>query len=188
LDLVFNPEAEKCRWIFAYGSLMWRPGFDYVRVVPARLAGFHRRLCVFSHHYRGTPEKPGLVFGLDRGGSCAGVAYEVAPHQWPQVLAYVRAREMITGVYREIVKSVHVNDEIRFATAVTYAVNRGHAQCASEMTIEDMLGYVAQGHGLSGSCIDYVKNTLQHLRHIGVHDTHLERLGRHLNSSGSMNP
>ncbi len=188
MQIVFNPEAENCRWIFAYGSLMWRPGFQYLSVRPARLSGFHRRLCVLSHHYRGTAEKPGLVFGLDRGGSCAGAAYEVAAEEWPKVLAYVREREMITGVYREMVKTVYGQHLPNPVPAVTYAVNRKHQQCAHNMSIEEIMVYVNQGHGLSGSCIEYVKNTLQHLRELGVYDAKLEKLDPYIRSSSSMNP
>src|SRR5689334_21791044 len=65
-------------WVFGYGSLIWRPDFDYLERQPARLIGAHRALCVFSHVHRGTPERPGLVLGLDLGGACRGVAYRVA--------------------------------------------------------------------------------------------------------------
>ena len=81
---VYNSQAETCRWIFGYGSLMWLPGFTFERNLPARISGYHRRLSVYSNHYRGTPEKPGLVFGLDRGGSCAGMAFEVSEGRWSQ--------------------------------------------------------------------------------------------------------
>lgn len=184
--LIYHPQAEQCRWIFGYGSLMWRPGFEFVRQTPARLSGFHRRLSVYSFHYRGTDEKPGLVLGLDRGGSCAGMAFEVSDEKWFEVLTYVRKREMITGVYREIVKRVTVGDATEPVLAVTYAVDRKHPQCAPPMSVEDTMALVAQGHGLSGSCADYVRNTLHHLRKLGHHDAGLERLAPALkNLSGS---
>jgi glutathione-specific gamma-glutamylcyclotransferase len=186
--LTFNSHAEQCRWIFAYGSLMWRPGFEYVSVAPARLSGFHRRLSVYSYHYRGTPENPGLVLGLDRGGSCAGLAYEISDEKWHDTLAYVREREMITGVYREIIKQVYGREMETPVQAVTYAVNRSHAQCAPPMSVAKTMIYIERGHGLSGSCADYVANTINHLRSMGIHDAGLEKLAPHLNISSGVDP
>lgn len=186
--LSFSSQAESCRWIFGYGSLMWRPGFEYLCQGPARLSGYHRRLSVYSNHYRGTDEKPGLVFGLDRGGSCAGMAFEIADDKWPEVLSYVRKREMITSVYREIVKRVYLGEATEPVLAVTYVVDRLHPQCAPPMSVEDTMAFVAQGHGLSGSCADYVRNTLAHLRSMDLHDAGLERLAPALENLGSPHP
>src|SRR5262245_26231295 len=88
-------------WVFAYGSLMWRPGFAFLERRNARLVGAHRALCVYSFVHRGTPEKPGLVFGLDRGGNCRGIAYRVASNRSLKTIEYLRAREQVTRVYRE---------------------------------------------------------------------------------------
>src|SRR5438309_11601760 len=85
-------------WVFGYGSLMWRPGFEFIEQVPARLIGEHRALCVYSFVHRGTPEKPGLVLGLDRGGACRGVAFRVAEKHRATTVAYLRAREQVTSV------------------------------------------------------------------------------------------
>ena len=83
-------------WVFGYGSLIWNPGFDHLEAAKARLPGYHRALCVRSHVHRGTPERPGLVFGLDRGGSCVGMAFRVSGDKRGEVLDYLRARELVT--------------------------------------------------------------------------------------------
>ena len=93
-------------WVFAYGSLMWRPGFSYLERVSARLYGAHRALCVLSHVHRGTPERPGLVLGLDRGGTCRGIAYRTPAKDRDATVAYLRERGQVTAVYRETMRTV----------------------------------------------------------------------------------
>src|SRR5512145_1517750 len=95
-------------WVFGYGSLMWQPGFAFVENVPGRLWGWRRSLCIYSTIYRGTPEEPGLVLGLEPGGSCRGIAFRVAAAQADETLAYLRDREMRTNVYREILAPIRL--------------------------------------------------------------------------------
>src|SRR6201990_1189723 len=118
-------------WVFGYGSLMWRPGFDFLERVPARLIGEHRALCVYSFVHRGTPEQPGLVLGLDRGGACRGIAFRVAEKNRADVVAYLRAREQVTSVYREVMRSVWLeNDARRRIAALRFVGDPGPAQYA----------------------------------------------------------
>src|SRR5512145_3240216 len=97
-------------WVFAYGSLMWRPDFAFSERLPAALIGAHRSLCIYSFHHRGTPDKPGLVLVLDEGGACRGIAFRVAAEKRDQTLAYLRAREQVTEVYVEDTKRVGLLD------------------------------------------------------------------------------
>jgi cation transport protein ChaC len=164
-------------WVFGYGSLMWRPGFDAVERVPARLMGLHRALCVFSFVHRGTPEKPGLVLGLDRGGMCRGVAFRIAAAKRDSTIAYLRGREQVTSVYLETVRRIELEDEARRQVrALTYIVDRGHVQYAGRLTVAESLHYVRQGHGRSGQNRDYVIETVRALEALGYRESDLHRI------------
>ena len=167
-------------WIFAYGSLMWRPDFAYAERVGARLYGYHRALCIYSHHHRGTTERPGLVLGLDRGGSCVGLCFRIAADARAATLDAVRARELISGVYAEIAAPVRLADGRRLA-ALAYVARRDHDQYAGALDTAEVARLVAQGHGQYGPNVDYVRNTHAHLAAMGVRDARLaavvERLG-----------
>lgn len=168
-------------WVFGYGSLMWRPGFDFVEKHPARLIGLHRSLCVYSFVHRGTPERPGLVLGLDRGGACKGVAFRVTPDKRADTIAYLRAREQITAVYRETHRNVTLlgGDERRIE-ALTYVVDRGHPQYAGKLTIAQQLHHIRQAHGQSGPNPDYVLATVATLESLGCRDDDLHLLAEKL--------
>jgi cation transport protein ChaC len=168
-------------WVFGYGSLIWRPGFAYLERVPARLIGAHRALCVFSHVHRGTPERPGLVLGLDRGGACRGIAYRVAAGLREQTIAYLRGREQVTMVYREAVRSVWIEGSPeRRVSAVCYLVDRGHPQYAGRLSLVEQLHLVRQGHGRSGANPDYVIETVKALEALGYRDPALHQLAERL--------
>lgn len=168
-------------WVFAYGSLMWNPGFAFAERCEARLTGAHRTLCVYSFHHRGTPEQPGLVLGLDLGGSCRGIAYRVAAADWPQTHAYLTEREQISGVYREVTRRVSLLDGSgREAPAVAYLVNRAHPQYARGLTLQDQLHLVRRSHGKSGPNTDYVVATVKALEGLGIRDAALSFIVHHL--------
>src|SRR6202789_2210439 len=123
-------------WIFGYGSLMWRPGFEFLEQVPARLIGEHRALCVYSFFHRGTPERPGLVLGLDRGGTCRGIAFRVQAGKRAATIAYLRAREQVTAVYRESMRRVWLaGDRGAQVSALCYVVDRSHVQYAGRLSL-----------------------------------------------------
>jgi glutathione-specific gamma-glutamylcyclotransferase len=164
-------------WVFGYGSLMWRPGFEFIKQVPARLIGEHRALCVHSFDHRGTPEKPGLVLGLDRGGACRGIAFRVAGHLRDHTIQYLREREQTTNVYREVMRSVWLLDEARQrVSALTYVVDRGHVQYAGRLSLAEQLRHVLQGHGRSGNNRDYVLSTVKAIEAQGFRDDQLHQL------------
>lgn len=172
-------------WVFGYGSLMWRPGFAHVGSEPALIRGYHRRLCVKSHVHRGTPLAPGLVLGLDRGGSCSGLAYRVEAAMWDDTLAYLRTREQVTMVYREAVRPVRLLQSGSTVEALTYLVDRKHPQYAGSLSDDELLALIRQGQGISGRCVDYVVSALTHLRSMDIHDMRLETLSRYLEAQAA---
>lgn len=160
-------------WIFGYASLMWRPGFSFVERRRARLTGYHRSLCIHSFEHRGTRERPGLVMGLDRGGACVGVAFRVAREDEDAVMAYLRARELITHVYKERRSRIVLSDG-QAAEAVTYVVDRHHEQYAGRLSVDAAVERVCGAVGQAGPNEDYVLNTVAHLHELGIEDAWLE--------------
>ncbi|PAY10858.1 gamma-glutamylcyclotransferase [Bradyrhizobium sp. UFLA03-84] len=182
-----HSETDGDLWVFGYGSLMWKPGFEFLEQVPARLIGEHRALCVYSFDHRGTPEKPGLVLGLDRGGACRGIAFRVAARQRHDTIAYLRAREQTTNVYREVMRSVWLENAARDrVSALAYVVDRGHVQYAGRLSLSEQLRLVQQGHGRSGNNRDYVLSTVASIEKQGLRDAQLHQLAVMLHDSGSL--
>jgi cation transport protein ChaC len=166
-------------WVFGYGSLMWRPGFTYSLRCNATLRGWRRGLCIYSHVYRGTPERPGLVLGLDRGGACRGVAFRVDAALREAVIRYLREREQPTAVYLERTVPIELESAER-VTALTFVADRLHPQYAGRLAREAMLERVRAGKGASGDNAAYVTETHDHLLAIGVRDGDLEWLAARL--------
>ena len=183
-----RPDSSKADlWVFGYGSLMWRPGFAFIEQVPARLIGEHRALCVYSFDHRGTPEKPGLVLGLDRGGACRGVAFRVAAKHRDDTIDYLRAREQTTNVYREVMRSVWLENEARQrVSALAFVVDRGHVQYAGRLALAEQLRYVQQGHGRSGNNRDYVLSTVKSIEAQGFRDAQLHQLAAMLHGDAPL--
>ena len=174
--------ATLTHWVFGYGSLIWNPGFAHVSAQQGLLHGAHRSLSVYSQDHRGTPQRPGLVFGLTRGGSCRGMMFEVADAQWAGVQDYLVAREKGNGVYRQAVRPVRLADG-RAVLALTFMVDVRHVQYAHNLTLDQQLAIVRLGVGESGANVDYVLNTARHLQQLGIRDRPVMALARLLASA-----
>ena len=164
-------------WVFAYGSLIWKPGFAFNEAQPAKLYGWHRSMCVLSTHYRGHPTKPGLVLGLDRGGSCLGLAYAIAADQAEEVRRYLHEREMITAVYQPCTVPLRLLDGRR-VQAYTFTAKTDHPQYAGRLARTEACRLVCQGVGKAGTSRYYLAATVAHLDALGLADHHLHHLLR----------
>jgi cation transport protein ChaC len=163
------------RWVFGYGSLMWRPGFPYLERTPATLHGRRRAFCIYSVHHRGTYERPGLVLGLAPGGATRGMAYRVADAEWPAVYAYLREREQPTETYVEARRAVRLIDGRRVESLV-FLSDIHHPQWAGNLSLERQAELIAGATGLSGRNVDYLRDLVEHLREEGVRDRCMETL------------
>ena len=165
-------------WVFAYGSLMWHPGFDTPETRRARLHGWHRAFCIYSEHYRGTPRQPGLILGLLPGGACRGLAHRLPARSYDAVRRYLVHREIDhDGVYEETVRPI-VLDDGRSVPALVYLADRAHRQFAGKLPPARAAALVRRGRGATGSNVEYVRNTVSHLREMGLRDRGLEDLAR----------
>jgi cation transport protein ChaC len=162
-------------WVFGYGSLMWQPGFPHTAAVPAVLRGYHRAFCVYSHHYRGTPEHPGLVLGLARGGSCRGLAFRVEPAREAAVRAYLDERELTGYAYQP--RTVPVStDAGTVVSAYTFVADPRHPLYAGERSVDEAAAIIVDAIGAAGLNRDYLINTVRRLEREGFVDRHLHTL------------
>ncbi len=169
-------------WVFAYGSLLWNPLFPFADSRRACVHGLHRRFCLWSLASRGKPSAPGLVLGLDRGGSCRGVVYRLPATRAIGELELLWRREMVTGAYAP--RWLHVDCEGRSLVALSFVVKRQHAQYAGHLTIEAQADVVAHACGAFGSSADYLERTRVSLATHGVVDLYLERLAARIAAKG----
>jgi glutathione-specific gamma-glutamylcyclotransferase len=164
-------------WVFGYGSLLWKPGFDVAESVIGRLPGYARSFCMRSIHHRGTVEHPGLVLALDAmtGRACDGMALRVMPGQEEQTLEYLRERELISSAYVEKTLDVQLTDG-RTVAAVVYVIDADHDQYCGGMPLEEQAQIITTAVGGMGPNTEYLFNTASHLSQIGLHDASLEWL------------
>ncbi len=167
-------------WVFGYGSLIWNPDFEFAESSLARVHGYHRAFCIRSTVYRGTPEKPGIVLGLDRGGSVDGVAFKIAQGQHVHAIARLYAREMIQNIYTPKLLTTRLRDG-RQVQALTFVANREN-EAYLNLSEQEIVARLAGCKGARGPNCEYAINTYQSLNQLGVHDVRLARLVGHLTS------
>ncbi len=163
-------------YVFGYGSLMWRTGFDFEAAQLATLTGYRRCFCIYSVHHRGKPQRPGLVLGLDQGGVCHGLVFRVAASRARDTLAYLRAREQVNGVYREALLPVTVDGGATTVRAVAYLAERAHPSYTGPLSLIQQARLIRAARGRSGGNLEYLINTLDHLAQLGLRERELERV------------
>ncbi len=168
-------------WVFGYGSLIWRPEFDHAEARGAVLRGYHRSLCLWSRINRGTPEQPGLVLGLDRGGSCKGMAYRLRADEIPEIFPRLWEREMPSGAY--VPRWLSCYTPHGPVQALAFVMDRNSPGYAGRLPTPEVLRIVRQGVGRYGNCVEYVAETAKALREHGIVDHRLEALVRQLEST-----
>jgi cation transport protein ChaC len=163
-------------WVFGYGSLIWKPEFDFEIREPAHVHGYHRRLCLRSVLYRGTHECPGIVAGLDRGGSCLGMAYRIGAAHVPDVFRQLWEREMFLGSYRPTWLRAQLRTGCAAATALAFVVRRDARNYCGGLAEEAIVDILVQACGVNGTSLEYLQRTVAALHEAGLSDPHLERL------------
>jgi len=170
-------------WVFGYGSLIWNPGFQAEETVLARLDGYHRSFCMASIHYRGTPQVPVLALDATAGAACEGVAYRVARDVAGDVLEYLRARELISAAYREVVSTLRLRDG-RLVPALAYVIDRDHVQYRGALSLRDQASIIAAAQGTAGPNREYLHSTVASLRQLGLVDPDLFALADMVGDGG----
>lgn len=170
------PGLDDVEWVFGYGSLMWNPGFRFAEHQKACLQGYHRAFCIYSHHYRGTPERPGLVLGLDKGGSCQGVAFRVERKNWDAAVEYLNERELIGYAYRPVVVELELQKSAPPVRAYTFVADPAHPNYAGDLGIDGSAEIIMYANGVGGLNRDYLINTIKQLETHGYKDPSLRQL------------
>jgi cation transport protein ChaC len=160
--------------VFAYGSLLWNPLFPFDEARPATLRGRHRRFCLWSLATRGTANQPGLVLGLDRGGSCHGVVYRLPASSAKDELGLLWRREMVLGAY--LPQWVTVRYGEKPLVALAFVVDRAHRQYAGRLPLAVQADVLASAEGAFGSSFDYLEHARVALVTHGIVDPYLARL------------
>lgn len=162
-------------WVFAYGSLMWNPAFHFAERRPARLEGYRRSFCFWTPMGRGTPEKPGLMLAIEKGGACDGMAYRVAADEVETELSILFNREMLSGIYDAVWVDA-VDPSGRHLKSVTFVINPAHPQYCGRLEMDRKADHIAFAEGRRGTCRSYLFETADQLRGLGVRDSYIDML------------
>jgi cation transport protein ChaC len=163
-------------WVFGYGSLIWNPAFHHTEKRRGRIYGYHRTYCIWTHLGRGTPDNPGLMLSLDRGGSCCGAAFRIVPDKLEEELSILWAREMVLDSYVPTWVTVHTSDGP--VNGLTFTIDRNHQRYVGRLPPDVVAGHLATAEGYLGSSAEYLENTVVHLAELGIHDATLTDLHR----------
>jgi glutathione-specific gamma-glutamylcyclotransferase len=159
-------------WVFAFGSLIWNPAFHFDERRIARVHGYHRRFCLWARAGRGSPEFPGLMLSLESGGSCTGVAYRLPADAAATELDVLWRREMFTLAYRPVWTTARTPQGT--VPVIAFSANRLHERYAPDLDDEAVVRLLASGTGPLGRCCDYLFDTVEHLRQLGIRDRRME--------------
>ena len=172
-------EADRDLWVFGYGSLMWRPGFEYLERRPAELRDYRRAFCIYSHHHRGTAARPGLVLGLawSPGRSCRGIAFRVAATKAAETRDYLDERELIGYAYKAVSLPVFLADGAA-VPAYTFVGDPQHRQYAGDLPPDRQAALIMEAQGVAGLNRDYLINTVRELEAEGFLEPDLHGLLR----------
>ena len=158
---------------------MWNPGFSFIGQEPAELKGYHRTLCIYSHHHRGSRETPGLVLGLDKGGTCSGIAFRIARENWASIIEYLNLRELIDN-YAYVPANVEINLASGPVYAYTFIADTGHRNYAGQLPIEKIVKIIRNAKGAGGDNLNYLNEVIKKLKVLGQSDARLNVILHHL--------
>jgi len=169
-------------WVFGYGSLIWNPAFHYVEARPARLFGYHRSFCLHLTIGRGSAENPGLMLALDKGGSCNALTFRIAAQQIESESEILWMREMLSGAYTPHYGNLKTDKGV--VKGLTFVINRKHSRYLGDLGLDQTAEMIRNGCGPLGTCREYLKNTIEQLKKIGVQDRYLLKVQQHVKQGG----
>jgi glutathione-specific gamma-glutamylcyclotransferase len=176
LDEVLAHAPDRDVWLFGYGSLLWKPAFEFAESRAATVLGWHRSFCIRVARFRGTRDQPGLMMALDRGGQCRGMVFRIPATQVRDSLGMLFRRELVVNPPGTPPRWVVARTDEGAVDALTFVVDRTSAHYSGRLTPEQAAEVIAVAAGHWGSCAEYLHNTVRHLEDLGIRDRNLWRL------------